>query len=124
MTSTAIMVERAIQRNRYQGILGLLRDERVTRGISVESIAEKLNKSPGYIYQLESGHKSDPKISLIEQYAEAVGVSLLEILLRSELIDSLKNKQFSISRKKLGKLAEELSTVLEEMEVLEKKYSS
>lgn len=68
-----------IHSHRYKRLLKLLRDERTTRGLTQQAVAERLGKLQGYVSKYENGER---EISLLDylDIADAVGFEPLKLL--------------------------------------------
>jgi transcriptional regulator with XRE-family HTH domain len=66
-------VQRALGRN--------LRQARERAGLTQEAVAERSGVHPTEVSRIESG-KRDPRIATVEALAEAVGVSVSDLLVR------------------------------------------
>ena len=66
-------VQRALGKN--------LRQAREREGLTQEAVAERSGVHPTEVSRIESG-KRDPRIATVEALAEAVGVSVSDLLVR------------------------------------------
>ena len=57
-----------------------LRNLRKNAGVSQEELAKRVNVSTGYISHLETGRRDNPSIQLLTKIAEALNVSVNDIL--------------------------------------------
>ena len=83
----------------------VLRDERKQLGIRIEMAAKALGITASYISQIETG-KKNPTLSVMEKYADFLGMDLFELALRVRIIRAP-------DRRSLKKLMTDLSGKLE-----------
>ena len=83
----------------------VLRDERKQQGIRIEMAAKALDITASYISQIETG-KKNPTLSVMEKYANFLGMDLFELALRVRIIRAP-------DRRSLKKLMTDLSGKLE-----------
>lgn len=83
----------------------VLRDERKQQGIRIEMAAKALDITASYISQIETG-KKNPTLSVMEKYADFLGMDLFELALRVRIIRAP-------DRRSLKKLMTDLSGKLE-----------
>lgn len=79
--SFAARVDAAVRRREFLRALGRLRD---ARGISQQTVAERMRTQQPAVARLERG-ESDPKLSTIERYAAALGMEIDICLIESTL---------------------------------------
>jgi len=90
----------------------VLRDERKQQKIRIEMAAKALGITASYISQIETG-KKNPTLSVMEKYAEFLGMDLFELALRVRIIRAP-------DRRSLNKLMKDLSGKLEVVSDLRK----
>ncbi|MCP4757826.1 MAG: helix-turn-helix domain-containing protein [Proteobacteria bacterium] len=91
----------------------VLREERKRQGIRIEVAGKALGITASYISQIETG-KKNPTLSVIESYADFLGMDLFELSLRTKIVRSP-------DKKSLKKLMTDLSGKLEVLADLRKK---
>ena len=91
----------------------VLRDERKQLGIRIEMAAKALGITASYISQIETG-KKNPTLSVMEKYADFLGMDLFELALRVRIIRAP-------DRRSLKKLMTDLSDKLEVLTTLRNK---
>ncbi len=68
-----------------------LREERKKQKIGIELAAKALNITASYISQIEKG-KKNPTLTILENYADFLGLGLFELSLRVKIIQSTDHK--------------------------------
>lgn len=91
----------------------VLREERKRQEIRIEMAAKALGITASYISQIETG-KKNPTLSVMEKYAEFLGMDLFELALRVRIIRAP-------DRRGLNKLMKDLSGKLDVLSDLRKK---
>jgi transcriptional regulator with XRE-family HTH domain len=82
-----------------------LREERKKQKIGIELAAKTLKITASYISQIENG-KKNPTLSVLENYADFLGLDLFELSLRVKIIRSP-------DRKSIKQLISELSSTID-----------
>jgi transcriptional regulator with XRE-family HTH domain len=58
----------------------MLRSLRTSREMGLRELAKKAKVPPGYLAELEAGHKKNPSLAVLRKLAKALGVPVTELL--------------------------------------------
>lgn len=80
----------------------IIKKARMEKGLSLRELARKSGVSQPYLSQLESGQNNNPTLEVFIKLADALGITLKEMLIEAELIESdekteKENKVFKVN---------------------------
>lgn len=80
----------------------IIKKARMEKGLSLRELARKSGVSQPYLSQLESGQNNNPTLEVLIKLADALGITLKEMLIEAELIESdekteKENKVFKVN---------------------------
>lgn len=74
------VLEKRVERRISEEFGALLRHHRTAKGMSLAQLGREANISPSYINRFETGERQGPSLAIVEALADALDISIIELI--------------------------------------------